>query len=519
MSSRQRRRVLAVAVACALGAAGFGAGRWSQLPHVNAQTEDTGRAAASQAPAADSLAARAETPPSEGLPDAAATRSGRSLPSFANLAESAAPAVVNIKVVAVEKASQRGSAFDVPGNPFDDDSPMPGFRMPFPAPPQGGFTHRGAGSGFVIRSDGVVLTNNHVVENAKEITVTLSDKREYPAKVLGRDPKTDLAVLKIDAKGDLPAARLGDSDAIRVGDWVMAIGNPFGLSNTVTAGIVSAKGRVIGAGPYDDFIQTDASINPGNSGGPLFNERGEVVGINSMIFSQSGGNVGIGFAIPINLARKLVPELEESGHVTRGWLGVSIQAVTPELASSLGLDTPHGALVADVTAGSPADKAGIQRGDVIVEFGDKKIDESSALPALVAATPLGKSVPVEVVRSGKTRTLDVTVAKLAEEVASNDTTEHKGKWGLVLRDLNPAERSRLDLKPDEGALVTEVVEGSPAADADVHAGDVILQVNQSPVRSAHEVQEQAAKVTGTKPLLLLVRPAEGGNRFAALAAR
>src|SRR5262249_43625108 len=224
-------------------------------------------------------------------------------------------------------------------------------------PPQGRV--QGTGSGFIISHDGVVLTNNHVVERAKEITVRLSDDQEYSAHVLGRDPKTDLAVLKIDAKRDLPVVRLGDSDALRVGDWVVAIGNPFGLDNTVTAGIVSAKGRTIGSGPYDQFIQTDAPINPGNSGGPLFNERGDVIGINTAIFSQSGGNVGIGFAIPINLAKQLVPQLEEKGHVTRAWLGVTIQQLTPALAESLGLDEAHGALVAGVTLHGPAANAGI----------------------------------------------------------------------------------------------------------------------------------------------------------------
>ena len=441
-----------------------------------------------------------------------ATSDARTLPSFARLADEVSPAVVSIKVVSIQKAAQPG----MPPDFFGEGAPH-GFRGPFPAPPSGGFKRQGAGSGFIVRKDGLILTNNHVVEDAKEITVTLSDESELTAKVIGRDPKTDLAVLKIEPKGTLPIAALGDSDALRVGEWVVAVGNPFGLSKTVTAGIVSAKGRVIGAGPYDDFIQTDASINPGNSGGPLFNEHGEAVGINSVIYSQSGGNVGIGFAIPINLAKTLLPELETKGSITRGWLGVSIQKITPELAQSLGIDETHGALVADVTNGGPADKAGIERGDVIVRYDGKQVPESSALPTLVAASPVGKTVPVEVMHKGKTKTLEVTIAKLSEPTASADAeSPQQGKWGLALRELRPEERDRLGLKNGEGVIVADVQADSPAAEAGVQPGDVILQVNQTPVTSAQEVKQQAAKVTGDKPLLLLLRRAEGDSRFAAL---
>ena len=447
---------------------------------------------------------------------APAPAGGRGLHSFADLADQVSPAVVSIRVVSVQKAAQQG----MPADPFGEDSPFHGFRMPPPAPPPGGFKREGAGSGFIVRKDGLILTNNHVVDGAKEITVTLKDESEYSAKIIGRDPKTDLAVLKVEPKGSLPTVKLGDSDALHVGEWVMAIGNPFGLSETVTAGIVSAKGRVIGAGPYDNFIQTDASINPGNSGGPLFNEHGEAVGINSAIYSQSGGNVGIGFAIPINTAKTLLPELETKGSVTRGWLGVAIQKITPDLAQSLELDDGHGALVADVTSDGPADKAGIKRGDVIVKYDGKQVPESSALPAMVAASPVGKSVPVEILRKGKTRSVDVEIAKLQDQTAeADDATPPKGRWGLALREVRPEDRDKLGLKKGEGVVVADVQPDSPAADAGVQPGDVILQVNQTPVNSPDEVKEQAAKVTGDKPLLLLLRRGEGDSRFAALKAK
>jgi serine protease Do len=445
----------------------------------------------------------------EGAPPAAV---GRGLPSFAALVDKVAAAVVHVDVVSVVKA-------DTPdgfGFPFGDDGPFRGFRFPMP-PPSG--RRQGSGSGFVIRKDGIVVTNNHVVDNAKEITVRLSDGRKYTAKVLGRDPKTDLAVLKIDPKGDLPVVRLGDSEQLKVGEWVVAIGNPFGLDNTVTAGIVSAKGRAIGNGPYDQFIQTDAPINPGNSGGPLFNERGEVVGINSAIFSQSGGNIGIGFAIPINMAKQLLPQLEEHGHVTRGWLGVSIQKITPELSESLGVNTTDGALVADVTPKSPAAKAGIKVGDIIVAYNGTKLNEHSTLPNLVASTPIDTTVPVQVLRDGSTKTLKVTVAQLADDQTQEIAAPAKGKWGLALRELRPEERQQRNLDDGQGVLVAGVEPGSPADDANLHAGDIILQVNRTPVGSVEALRKEVGRIAEGKTLLLLVRPSEGTDHFVALAAR
>jgi serine protease Do len=430
------------------------------------------------------------------------------LPSFADLATRVSPAVVNIKVMSIVKTNS-------PDQLFGENSPFWGFDIPGSRQPEQ-FKRQGTGSGFVIRKDGLILTNNHVVENAKEITVTLSDKQQYTAKILGRDPKTDLAVLKIEPKAELPAATLGNSEALRVGDWVMAIGNPFGLSNTVTTGIVSAKGRMIGAGPYDDFIQTDASINPGNSGGPLFNMAGEVVGINTAIFSQSGGNIGIGFAIPVNLVKSLVPELESKGSVTRGWLGVSVQPVTTDLARSFGLEKERGALVGDVVAQGPAEKAGIKRGDVIVSYDGKQVDQSSSLPGLVAATPVGKTVPVEILRNGKSQTLNVAISKLNDSTVANTPQEEKSEWGLALREIRPEERGQMGLTGKDGVLVASVQPNSPAQEAGVQAGDVILQVNQAPVSSVEGVKNQVAKANGDKPLLLLLRRADGSTSFAAL---
>jgi serine protease Do len=431
-----------------------------------------------------------------------------SLPSFADLATRVSPAVVNVKVTSVEKAA-------FPDQLFGQDFPFPGFQLPIPQQPKE-FKRQGTGSGFIISKDGLILTNNHVIDNAQVVTVTLSDKRQYKAKIIGRDPKTDLAVLKIEAKESLPTVALGDSSVLRVGDWVMAIGNPFGLTNTVTTGIVSAKGRTIGAGPYDNFIQTDASINPGNSGGPLFNMAGEVIGINTAIFSQSGGNVGIGFAIPVDLVKNVLPQLESKGTVTRGWLGVSIQPVTPELAQSFNLKQTEGALVGDVTADGPAQKAGIKRGVVIVSFDGKKVNDATTLPMLVASTPVGKTVPVQVIRDGEMTTVNVETGKMNDQTAAVQTEKTHSEWGLALRNIRPEERRQMGLNANSGVVVTAVAPASPAADSGIQPGDVILQVNQVPVNSVEAVKQQAAKSTGDKPLLILVRRADGSTMFAAL---
>lgn len=437
--------------------------------------------------------------------------------SFADLAEKLSPSVVNIKVTKVERVT--GPGFMGPEG-FGPDSPFGEFFKHFfgdmPQGPQGPreFRQQGAGSGFIISKDGLIVTNNHVVEGAKELTVTLANKEEYPAKVVGRDPKTDIALVKIQSKGTLPAAILGDSDRLRVGDWVVAIGNPFGLSNTVTAGIVSAKGRVIGAGPYDDFIQTDASINPGNSGGPLFNMQGEVVGINTAIIPNGQG---IGFAVPVNQATALLPQLESKGEVTRGYLGVGIQTITPELAKGLNLKDTKGALVANVSKGSPAEAAGIKLGDVIVGFGGKQIAETNALPPMVAATPIDKEVPVTILRNGAEQTLHVKVGRMPGEQteASGPTESSQGKWGLALRDLDARTAQRLGIAPGDGVLVAAVQPGSAAHQAGLQSGDLILEVNRKKVASVKEVQAEAQKDPNAQTLLLLFRRGNS-SQFAAL---
>ncbi len=423
--------------------------------------------------------------------------------SFAELAENLSPTVVNVKVTKIEKATFQGQ--HMPEGPFGDFFER--FFKEMPRMPNGHRT-QGAGSGVIISKDGYILTNNHVVEGAQEVTVTLADKQEYKAEVIGLDPKTDLAVLKIDAMKPLPAASLGNSENLKVGDWVVAIGNPFGLNHTVTSGIVSAKGRVIGAGPYDDFIQTDASINPGNSGGPLFNMGGEVVGINTAIIPQGQG---IGFAIPVNTAKPLIPQLVSDGEVTRGYLGVNIQSITPELAKALGVEDRKGALVADITPESPAEKGGLKRGDIIVAYEGKDVTDHHVLPAMVAATTVNEKVTVTVLRDGKQRKLSVTVGKLPSDSARLEKTAQpaKGRWGLQLHDLSPEMAHQFRLQADQGVVVVGVEPGSPAHEAGIRQGDVIVEVNRQPVHSVAEVKQNIDKTGDEDHLLLLVQRQNG----------
>ena len=424
--------------------------------------------------------------------------------SFAELADRLSPTVVNVKVAKVMQTGFQGP--DLHGTPFGDQ--FGDFfnrffeQMPRTNPSQG------AGSGVIISEDGYILSNNHVVEGAKEVSVTLSNKKEYPAEIIGLDPKTDLAVLKIQAPKDLPKASLGNSEDLKVGDWVVAIGNPFGLNHTVTSGIVSAKGRVIGAGPYDNFIQTDASINPGNSGGPLFNMRGEVVGINTAIIPQGQG---IGFAIPVNTAKPLIPQLVEHGQVTRGYLGVNIQTITPDLAKALEVEEQRGALVSDVSADSPAEKAGIKRGDIIIDFAGHKINDSHDLPAKVAATPVGEEVEIIVIRDGKEKQLTVSVGELVADgsVLGKEDGAGKGKWGMHLHDLDEKVAAQLRVDASEGVAIVGVEPGSAAAEAGLRKGDVIIEVNRNAVESVSEVKQQLRDAEDKDKLLLLVQRENG----------
>jgi serine protease Do len=425
-------------------------------------------------------------------------------PSFSQLAKESSPSVVNVSTVKVIKGRGRGPhPFGAPFGPNDPFKDF--FERFFGDQVPRDFRQRSLGTGFVIDNEGHILTNNHVVDGTDEIKVRLSDEKEYDAKIIARDPKTDLALIQITSDVSLKPLSLGDSDKLEVGEWVLAIGNPFGLGHTVTAGIVSAKYRQIGAGSYDNFIQTDASINPGNSGGPLLNMQGQVVGINTAIFSQSGGSIGIGFAIPVNMARDLLPQLKK-GKVVRGWLGVMIQKITPELKDKLGLENEQGALVADVSKGGPADKAGIERGDVIVSFDGKTIREMNDLPFIVAATPVEKSVSVEVMRKGKRETVQVKVGELKEEEAAIETpAETKPKLGMALEDITPDIAKRLGLTETSGVVVVQVEEGSPAAEAGIRPGDVIIEVDQKTIRSLEDLN---AKTTGYKAgdtLLLLIK--------------
>ena len=431
------------------------------------------------------------------LAAAPAVRALQQVPdSFASVARAAKPAVVNIFSTRTVRAP--GSS----GDPSEDF-----FRRFFgevlPERPQ---RQQSLGSGFVISGDGYVVTNAHVVQQAEQIRVKLSNRDQYDAKLVGSDPKTDVALIKITPREPLPVVPLGDSDSLEVGDWVVAIGNPFGLAETVTAGIVSAKGRVIGAGPYDDFIQTDASINPGNSGGPLLNLAGEVIGINAAIFSRSGGNIGIGFAIPINLARRVIDELREHGKVTRGWLGVSIQDLTPALAQSFGLERPRGALVVDVESRGPAAKAGLERGDVIVEYNGGPIEESHQLPTLVAETAVGKTVDIKVLRSGGERTVHVTVVEQPSgRVARAEKSSRRPSWGLALTELTPALARRFGIPQGvRGAMIRAVAPGSPSDDAGLEPGDVIRQVDRQAMTSARSC-ETALNRAADKVLLLIQR--------------
>ena len=434
-------------------------------------------------------------------------------PDWVSLSKGAKPAVVNIST----RRRTPGRAIpDLEGRP-GERSPEDFFKRFFEEAPRRPV--RAVGSGFILSADGYIVTNNHVVEDATGIQVKLADGRELAAKVVGRDPKTDLALLKVEATG-LPVVPVGDSNALQVGEPVMAIGNPFGLEQTVTTGIVSATGRVIGSGPYDNFIQTDASINPGNSGGPLINARGEVIGINTAIFSQRGGSVGIGFAVPSSLAKSVITQLVEHGKVERGWLGVSVQPLTKELAKGFKRNDAAGALVASVVAGSPAERAGVKPGDIIVEFAGKKVAKSGDLPSLVAEARVGNDVPVVVVREGKEVRLTARIARLEEEEAAKVAdveVDGKNTLGLSVQPLTPPMASELGLQVREGVLVRDVAAGSRASEAGIRAGDVIVEVDRQPVRTVEELKAHVDNQVKGAPMVLLIRR-EGGTMYVAIPA-
>ncbi len=433
----------------------------------------------------------------------AGEKQGLVQPSFADLAEKLKPAVVNIRTTKIVGGGGFPHASPFRGSPFerffgDDEF----FRRFFGGQPGREFKQRSLGSGFIISKDGYIFTNNHVIEKADEIMVKLSDGKEYTAEVKGADKNTDIALLKIDPKDDLPVAALGDSKALRVGEWVMAIGNPFGLSQTVTVGIVSATGRVIGAGPYDDFIQTDASINPGNSGGPLFNLSGEVVGINTAIIAQGQG---IGFAIPVDLAKSILPGLKKEGKVTRGWLGVSVQDVTEEIAESLGLKVKEGVLVADAFKGDPAEKAGIKSGDVIVKVDGKDVKDTHELLKVVAAIPVEKTISVIVVREGEKKEFSVTVSERPERDELARQEEGEMRFGMTVQPITPDMAEHLGLSETAGVIVTQVEPGGIAGEAGIQQGDIIIKVNRMKIDSMKDYLGALSKADPKKSLLLLIK--------------
>ena len=431
--------------------------------------------------------------------------SAAQLPDFTDLVERQGPAVVNISTT---QSVKNPLVPQVPNLP-EDDPFYEFFRRFIPNPGPRDFQSQSLGSGFIISQDGFILTNSHVVESADEITVKLTDKREFKAKVIGADKRTDIALIKIEAS-NLPAVRVGDPSRLKVGEWVVAIGSPFGFENTVTAGIVSAKGRSLPQENYVPFIQTDVAVNPGNSGGPLFNMRGEVVGINSQIYSRTGGFMGLSFAIPIDVANDIAQQLRNTGKVTRGRIGVVIQPITKELADGFGLSKAQGALVNSVEKGGPADKAGVEPGDVILRFDGKPVSSSEDLPRIVAATKPGSKVPMQIWRNKAAKDLQVVVAEMqAEERGRQQSRRGGGKppatvpsqFGLTLSDLTDAQRSELKIT---GGVLVENAQGA-AARAGIRRGDVILAVNNQDVKTAEQFNQMMGQYDKGRIVALLIR--------------
>jgi serine protease Do len=422
--------------------------------------------------------------------------------SFADLAEKLKPSVVNISTTKTVRSGVLRSPFGQ-GTPFDrnfggDDF----FERFFGDMPQRQFKQKSLGSGFIISHDGYIFTNNHVVEQADKILVKLSDGKEYEAKVIGKDAKTDIALIKIKPNDSLPVAETGDSEKLRVGDWVIAIGNPFGLEQTVTAGIVSAKGRVIGAGPYDNFIQTDASINPGNSGGPLFNMEGKVVGINTAIVAQGQG---IGFAIPISMAKTILPDLKAKGKVTRGWLGVSVQDISEDIAKSMKIKDKSGALISDVFKGDPADKAGLKSGDIVTEINGKPVKDTHELLMMIAGFRIGETIKIKIVRDGQEKVLPITIAERTEKSEMASAQQSGEAFGMTVQEITPEIAQHLGLTIKKGLIVVDVQEGTVAEEVGIQPQDIILQVNKVKVTTMKEYQKEIAKAGEKGSILLLVK--------------
>jgi serine protease Do len=437
--------------------------------------------------------------------------------SFADLTAKLLPSVVNISSFQTLKAPPKGSLPTLP-----PDSPLNELFKNFLGPRGNQPRHATSlGSGFIIDPSGYIVTNNHVIENGEQISVVLSDDTTLPAKLIGRDVKTDLALLKVNPKKPLPATRFGDSDKARIGDWVIAIGDPFGIGSTVTAGIVSARNRNINAGPYDDFIQTDAPINKGNSGGPLFDMDGNVIGINSQIFSPSGGSVGIGFAIPSNLARDVVQQLRQYGVARRGWIGARVQPVTDELAQAFNLPSRQGALVIDVTKNGPAAKAGLLNGDLVTGFDGKPVPDDRMLPRIVANTPIGKTVNIDVLRKGRKVSYRLTVEKLADDSTPDKAVKAPpapkpqskiGQLGLALGPLDAAARGRYKIGPQvQGVVVTNVDPGTAAGDKNMRPGDVIVQVQGGAVKTPDDVSKAVDAAAKAKKPVALFLVSRGGD--------
>lgn len=429
--------------------------------------------------------------------------------SFSSLAEKASSAVVNIRTVKTIKGGGRVFRQFKRGPFGEDDSMRDFFDRFFGENRQHDFKQRSLGSGFIIDKEGYIVTNNHVVDNADKIEVLLKDEKKFDAEIVGRDVNTDLALIKIKSGRNLPVLKFGDSDAIKVGQWVVAIGSPFGLEHTITAGIISAKGRVIGSGPYDDFLQTDASINPGNSGGPLINMKGEVVGINTAIIASGQG---IGFAIPVNLAKGIIDQLKNSGEVTRGWLGVGIQDISDEVAEYYGIEEKIGVLVIEVFPGDPADMAGVKPKDIILSVNGKKVSTARELTGVIADIGVGDTARMKVLRNGATKTFKVKIAKREDAKVSARRTpkEHKDEMGIRVKELTPELARRFNIKETGGVIVAGVEPGSKAAESGLRVHDIIKEVNHRNITTVNEFNKAISKTKDGETINLFIRRMNSG---------